>query len=91
MPADVDDLATAFEDWPKQRSTFEKYADEAEAGLRDVLVARLDGELRRVRDRLVAARSTRSFAADGIPEIRDFNVLARVPAAAASAPRRRPR
>ena len=33
--ADVEDLATAFEDWPKQRSTFEKYADEAEAGRRD--------------------------------------------------------
>ena len=32
MGADVEDLAMAFEDWPKPRSTFERYADEAEAG-----------------------------------------------------------
>ena len=74
VPADVEDLATAFEDWPKQRSTFEKYADEAEAGLRDVLVARLDGELAGYVTVWWSPKYP-LFAAHGTPEIRDFNVL----------------
>lgn len=74
VPADVDDLATAFEDWPKKRSTFERYADESASGERDVLVARLDGEL--MGYVCVLWRSPYPpFAVVGIPEVQDFNVL----------------
>lgn len=73
-PDDVHGLAAAFADWPKPRSTFETYAAEAAAGDRAVLVARLDGA--------VAGFLTISwkspyppFAAAGIPEVQDFNVL----------------
>lgn len=75
-PSDVDDLASGFEDWPKERSTFERYADQAAAGDRDVIVARVDGELAGY----VTVYWTPSyplFAKLGIPEIRDFNVLRR--------------
>jgi GNAT superfamily N-acetyltransferase len=72
--SDVDDLAAAFEDWPKQRSTFEKYADEAAAGRRDVLVARLHGELAGYVT-VYWQPSYPAYAAAGIPEVRDFNVL----------------
>ena len=72
--SDVDDLAAGFEDWPKERSTFERYLAEAGSGARDVLVARLDGELAGY----VTVYWTPKyplFAAHGIPEVRDFNVL----------------
>ena len=75
QPDDVDDLATAFEDWPKPRSTFEKYAVQAEAGQRDVLVARLDAVLAGYVT-VYWRPSYPSYAAAGIPEVRDFNVLA---------------
>jgi GNAT superfamily N-acetyltransferase len=71
---DIDDLATGFEDWPKERSTFEKYADEAESGRRDVLVARVDGELAGY-VKVYWRPSYPAYAAAGIPEVRDFNVL----------------
>jgi GNAT superfamily N-acetyltransferase len=71
---DIDDLATGFADWPKERSTFEKYADEADAGRRDVLVARVDGELAGYVT-VYWRPSYPAYAAAGIPEVRDFNVL----------------
>ena len=75
VPGDIDDLATGFEDWPKRRSTFERYAEEAAAGKRDVLVGRLDGALAGYLT-VYWQPSYPAYAAAGIPEIRDFNVLA---------------
>jgi GNAT superfamily N-acetyltransferase len=71
---DVDDLAAGFEDWPKPRATFEKYADQAETGQRDVLVARVDGELAGYVTVWWSPKYP-LFAAREVPEVRDFNVL----------------
>ena len=71
---DVDELAAAFADWPKPRSTFEGYASEAAERRRAVLIARLDGALAGfVTVNWNSAYS--AFAAAGIPEIQDLNVL----------------
>jgi GNAT superfamily N-acetyltransferase len=74
VAGDVDDLAAAFADWPKERSTFERYADESGSGLRDVLVAREGDDLRGYVC-LVWTSPYPPFAEAGIPEVQDFNVL----------------
>lgn len=75
--SDVDPLAASFASWPKERAVFERYLAESQRGERDVLVAGLDGEVAgyvtiRWRSRYPV------FAASGVPEIQDFNVLAAV-------------
>jgi GNAT superfamily N-acetyltransferase len=73
--SDVDELAEAFESWPKPRTTFERYWTEAGSGERDVLVAMLDDQV----SGYVTIRWRSPypvFVAAGIPEIQDFNVLA---------------
>ena len=72
--ADVDVLADAFEDWPKERSTFDRYVVEVGAGTRDVLVARLDDELAGYVC-VIWQSPYPPFAAAGVPEVQDFNVL----------------
>jgi GNAT superfamily N-acetyltransferase len=74
--SDVADLTLAFEDWPKERATFEGYAAQAADGARDVLVARVDGEVAGYVT-VYWQPSYPLFAAARIPEIRDFNVLPR--------------
>jgi len=71
---DVGDLAAAFADWPKPRSTFERYAAEAAAGRRTVLVARLEEAVAGFLT--INWRSPYApFVTAGIPEVQDFNVL----------------
>jgi GNAT superfamily N-acetyltransferase len=70
----VDDLADAFREWPKSRDDFVRKAAGVEAGQQDVIVADLEG-------RIVGFTGIHwtsnypPFAAAGIPEINDFNVL----------------
>ena len=73
-PGDVDLLAAAFETWPKSRELFVDYADRVAAGSIDLLVGEVDGSLAGYL--LILWRSSYPpFAASGIPEIADFNVL----------------
>jgi GNAT superfamily N-acetyltransferase len=73
-PEDVDPLAAAFETWPKPRELFVDYAGRVAAGSIDLLVAELDGRLAGYL--VILWRSSYPpFAASGIPEIADFNVL----------------
>lgn len=71
---DVDVLAEAFETWPKPRALFIGYAQLFASGNLDLVIAELAGELAGF---LIIAWSSPypPFAAAGIPEIGDFNVL----------------
>jgi GNAT superfamily N-acetyltransferase len=75
VQADVDDLAAVFADWPKDRELFERYAALAAAGAKDVVVATADAA---VVGYLTIDWTSHypAFAAAGIPEIADFNVIA---------------
>lgn len=70
----IDDLATAFRNWPKTRGSFVGAAARVAAGEQDLIVAHLEG-------RIVGYTGIHwmsdypPFAAEGIPEINDFNVL----------------
>lgn len=71
---DVDPLAKAFASWPKPRELFETYDRRVVAGELDLAVAVVDAQL--VGYLLIEPRSSYPpFAAAGIPEIADFNVL----------------
>lgn len=71
---DVDPLSNAFASWPKPRHLFDTYARRVDGGQLDMLVATVDSEL--VGYLLIEPRSSYPpFAAAGIPEIADFNVL----------------
>jgi GNAT superfamily N-acetyltransferase len=73
---DIDDLADVFADWPKDRELFVRYADLAAAGLKDVVVATADAAI--VGYLTIDWTSHYpAFAAAGVPEIVDFNVIAR--------------
>ena len=73
-PEDVDPLATAFASWPKDRELFETYARRVSQGSLDVVVAASDGQL--LGYLLIEPLSSYPpFAAAGVPEIADFNVL----------------
>jgi GNAT superfamily N-acetyltransferase len=73
-PEDVDHLARDFADWPKPRSLFEEYLDDAAAGKFDFLLGQVDGRIAGFA--LIEWESTYPpFAAAGIPEIFDLNVL----------------
>lgn len=73
-PADIDPLAVAFEDWPKDRALFVGYAERVAAGTIDLVLAEQDGAL--VGFVYVAWTSSYPpFAAAGVPEVCDFNVL----------------
>lgn len=74
--ADVDALAQEFADWPKPPDLFRRYAQMATTGERDVLIALVNG---RPPGFLTIAWTSlyEPFAAAGIPEIADFNVLAK--------------
>lgn len=71
---DVDPLSSAFASWPKPRQLFETYARRVAEGQLDILVATVDSQLAGYL--LIEPRSSYPpFAATGIPEIADFNVL----------------
>ena len=71
---DVDPLSSAFASWPKPRDLFETYARRVAEGQLDVLVATVDSQPAGYL--LIEPRSSYPpFAAAGIPEIADFNVL----------------
>lgn len=73
-PEDVDPLATAFASWPKPRELFDTYARRVSQGSLDMVVATADGQL--LGYLLIEPISPYPpFAAAGIPEIADFNVL----------------
>ncbi|WP_166355613.1 GNAT family N-acetyltransferase [Phytoactinopolyspora limicola] len=73
--AHVDELSHVFAGWPKSRAQFIEYAEMVRAGTRDVIVAWSDsgpiGYLTIAWDSAYPP-----FAAAGIPEVVDFNVLA---------------
>jgi GNAT superfamily N-acetyltransferase len=74
--ADIDALAAVFADWPKERELFVRYAALAASGAKDVVVA-LD-ELSIVGYLTIDWTSHYpAFAAAHIPEVVDFNVIAR--------------
>lgn len=74
--AHVDAVHAAFADWPKPRELFQRYAEMAGAGERDVVVAWVDG--RPVGYLTIAWTSDYPpFAAAGVPEVVDFNVVDR--------------
>jgi GNAT superfamily N-acetyltransferase len=70
----IDDLTAAFLDWPKTRGSFMRWLARVADGSYNLIVARIDG-------RIVGytgihwASDYPPFAAAGIPEINDFNVL----------------
>lgn len=72
---DVDKLAAVFADWPKKRELFLRYAALAAAGAKDVVVgtagAALVGYLT-----IDWTSHYPAFAAAGVPEVVDFNVIA---------------
>lgn len=71
---DADPLSSAFASWPKPRHLFETYARRVADGQLDLLVAIVDSQLAGYL--LIEPRSSYPpFAAAGIPEIADFNVL----------------
>lgn len=73
-PEDIDPLATAFASWPKTRDLFDTYAQRVSQGTLDMVVAASDGQL--LGYLLIEPNSPYPpFAAAGIPEIADFNVL----------------
>jgi GNAT superfamily N-acetyltransferase len=76
VEADVDALAAAFADWPKERDLFVRYAALAAAGAKDVVVA-LEGESIVGYLTIDWTSHYPAFAAAGIPEVVDFNVVAR--------------
>jgi GNAT superfamily N-acetyltransferase len=74
VEVDVDELADVFADWPKDRETFVRYATLAASGAKDVVVATADAAI--VGYLTIDWTSHYpAFAADGIPEIVDFNVI----------------
>jgi GNAT superfamily N-acetyltransferase len=76
VEADVDALAAVFADWPKERELFVRYAALAASGAKDVVLA-LD-EVSVVGYLTIDWTSHYpAFAAAGIPEVVDFNVIAR--------------
>jgi len=71
---DLDDLAEAFASWPKPRTLFETYDKRVAAGELDLVVAAVNAKLTGFL--IIEPRSPYPpFAAAGIPEIADFNVL----------------
>nr|WP_246220914.1 GNAT family N-acetyltransferase [Phytoactinopolyspora mesophila] len=72
----VEDLSHAFADWPKSRAQFLEYADMVRSAKRDVIVAWSNSDP--IGYLTIAWDSPYPpFAAASIPEIVDFNVLAR--------------
>lgn len=71
---DVDGLAGAFQSWPKPRELFVDYRRRFVAGDLDLVIAELNGQTAGF---LTIAWTSPypPFAAHGIPEIADFNVL----------------
>jgi len=76
VEADVDALADVFADWPKDRELFVRYAALAASGAKDVVVGTVDAA---VVGYLTIDWTSHypSFANAAIPEIVDFNVIAR--------------
>lgn len=70
----VDDLADAFRDWPKTRGSFVRKAARVADGSQDAMIAHLDGRIVGYTG-IQWASDYPPFAAEGIPEIVDFNVL----------------
>jgi GNAT superfamily N-acetyltransferase len=74
-PPDVDVLATAFESWPKPPELFADYLSRQASGEFELLVAHVAPALAGYC--LVSWSSTYPpFAADGVPEVVDLNVVA---------------
>jgi GNAT superfamily N-acetyltransferase len=75
VPADVDELTAVFSDWPKERELFERYAALVATGAKDVVIATADAAI--VGFLTIDWTSHYpAFAAAGIPEVVDFNVIA---------------
>ena len=75
VEADIDELADVFAGWPKKREMFVRYAALAASGAKDVVVATLDAAI--VGYLTIDWTSHYpAFAAAGIPEVVDFNVIA---------------
>ena len=73
-PDDTGRLAEAFASWPKPRELFVTYASRVAAGDLDMVVATVNAGLAGYL--LIEPRSSYPpFAAAGVPEIADFNVL----------------
>ncbi len=72
--ADLDGLAGAFESWPKPRELFVDYYSRFVAGDLDLVIAELNGQIAGFLI-IVWDSAYPPFAAGGIPEICDFNVL----------------
>jgi GNAT superfamily N-acetyltransferase len=72
---DTDVLAEAFASWPKPPELFETYDRRVTAGDLDLVVAAVDARLAGFLI-IEPTSSYPPFAAAGIPEIADFNVLA---------------
>ena len=75
---DVDPIVSAFRDlrWNKPQSLYESYLAEQEEGQRVVLVAFVDGEFAGYLT-IKWESSYPPFIEEGIPEIKDLNVLPR--------------
>jgi len=71
------EAAFAAMGWTKPAAQYARYLDEQTAGDRPVLVARLDGVFAGYLT-IKWEPTYRAFRAAGVPEIQDFNVLARV-------------
>ena len=70
----IDELAAAFRNWPKTRASFVRWVERVADGSYDMIVADVEG-------RIIGYTGIHwtsdypPFAAEGIPEINDFNVL----------------
>ena len=75
VEADIDALADAFADWPKDRELFVRYAGLAASGDKDVVVATVDAS---IAGYLTIDWTSHypAFAIARIPEVVDFNVIA---------------
>lgn len=71
---DTDVLAAAFASWPKPRELFENYDRRVTTGDVDLVVAVVNGSLAGFLI-IEPESSYRPFAASGVPEIADLNVL----------------
>jgi GNAT superfamily N-acetyltransferase len=76
LASDIAEIAAAFATlgWNKPAAQYERYLADQEAGVRTVLVARMGGVFAGYVT-IFWQSDYPPFAAEGIPEIRDFNVL----------------